>query len=652
VHSSLMEEALSAIARESGGRYVPLGTASTVQTTLGSIFHQHLRQISAREQQETIARRRIERYPWFLIPALALLLIAAGLSRGRLSTVRKSIARQHPSFQGGSGAQSNSFSRCKPAHIFPQERRGAEDGSTPVNDRNTFFSLFSAPLRLCGKTFFLVSFLTLLVTGFAQGATNTAPVETVSVATTAAVPAGGRETAREAQALNRHGKYREAAGTYLAASRNADTEEAQTYLFNAALALHEAHAEAEAIDLLEPLVHSRRVGDAAAELLGLAAFQMAAATNGPDAAEAKLAATETAAAAFQEALRMRPQESRRTRNLTRVAQQLPALREEARIARILKQQGKTPPEQLITTLLQAQRALLKETPAAFTNDAPEQIRQLDALAERQERNSDLWVPLKRAVLQSPALTNDQQRALFERIVENTRDAMNGTADQMRDLDSEACLSLTRIEPPVYLFWRGMVTPPPLLDEAIALQSNVLVRAGQPIVPYRPDQPEALELTCTFQQRFPEWADQIVKTAQTDTNAPTLKPRDRAEIERLTQETIPLQQKPTAPNQLQALKNLLRIRELLPKQKQQSQQQPQPQAKPQDKPQDKPQPQPQDQPKDKPEQKQEQPKPEQQDQPPKNVQDLLQRALQREKEHETEKRQQMEHIPMLPNERDW
>ena len=93
VRSRLTEETLTAIAKASGGRYVPLGTASTVQTTLGSIFRQHLRQISARDQQETMARRRIERYQLFLYPALGFLLAAAWLSRGRLSAMRTAILK-------------------------------------------------------------------------------------------------------------------------------------------------------------------------------------------------------------------------------------------------------------------------------------------------------------------------------------------------------------------------------------------------------------------------------------------------------------------------------------------------------------------------------------------------------------------------------
>lgn len=605
VSSHLTEETLSAIARESGGRYVPLGTASTVQTTLGAIFRQHLRQIAAREQQETIARKRVERYQWFLLPAIGCVLLAAFLSRGRLSGKRTTAT-------------------------------GNANRTPPV-----------LPL--------IVPVL-LLTAGWVQGATTAVPPQPATSDTPTNAPAVGsatsREMARTAQSLFRHGAYRESADTYIAAAHRADTEESRTYLFNAAIALQQIPAREEAIDLLAPLIHDPRLGDRAAEILGLAAYQKAAATNGPDAAEAKLTATETAGAAFQQALRRQPADVRRAHNLTCIEQQLPSLREEARISRLLKQHAKTPPDQLISTMLKEQRALIHDTPAALTNEAPEQIRQLDALATRQDNACDLWIPLKQAVLHSPALTNAGQRALLERIVETTRDRMNETAACMRDLDPQACPMLIQTEEPVYRFWRDMAAPPALLDEDIALQSNVLEHAGSPLVPHRPDQPEALELTCAFDQRFPPWADQLVKAAQSDTNAPTLKPEDRAEIERLAHQTIALQQKPQQSQARQALQNLLRIRELLPKQKQQQQPQPQPQDQPQSKPEDKPQPQqPPPQPKDRQEQK-EQPKPDQPEPPPKNVQDLLQRALQREREHDVQQRQQLQHQPMLPNERDW
>ena len=72
----------------SGGRYVPLATAGTAETTLGAIYHRFLRQVAAKEQNEA-ENRKVERYQLFLIPGLVLLLAAAALSRGRLPKARR-----------------------------------------------------------------------------------------------------------------------------------------------------------------------------------------------------------------------------------------------------------------------------------------------------------------------------------------------------------------------------------------------------------------------------------------------------------------------------------------------------------------------------------------------------------------------------------
>jgi Ca-activated chloride channel family protein len=662
VRTRLVEESLSAIARESGGRYVSLGTAGTAQTTLGAIFRQHLRQVSSREQQERIEHRAVERYQYFLIPSILLLLAAALLSHGRLAAQRRRTLPETAEERSSADRLPARFEVGQPARAA--ERAGHLGDAAPPSRAA---ERPHPPILPAARVLIVLLCAGIARFGTAAPATSTPddPAATAPSAeavvpadTNAVVVPAGHAGAREAQALYRRGKYEDAASAYVSAARGADSEESETYLFNAALSRHRCHADAAAMELLQPLTHSPRIGDRAAELLGLCAFDCAAATNGAGAAEAKEPALEDAGGAFQEALRNRPDDARRRRNLARVENQLPAIREEARISRLLKQYGQTPPEQLIDTLLREQRALLDETPTAFTNEAAEQIRRLDSFADRQDRACDLWVPLKRAVLQSPALTNEQQRAEFERGVELTRDAMSRASGKMRDIDPSVCPELTRLEPPVYLFWRGLSGPPALLDEDIALQSNALVRADHPLVPHRPDQPEALQLTRDFQKRFPSWADQIVQAALTDTNAPTLKPEDREEIERLTGETVTLQQQAagTEPSvarahaQRRALANLLRIRELLPKQKSQSQQQPQPQSKPQEQPQQ-PQPKPPQEPQEPPK-PEEQPKADKQDQPPQNIQDLLQQALQREKERETEKHRQMNRIPMLPNERDW
>ena len=78
----LEEDALKAIADVSKGRYVPLATAGTAETTLGAIYRRFLRQVAAKEQNEE-AERAAERYQLFLVPGLCLLLAGAMLSKGR-----------------------------------------------------------------------------------------------------------------------------------------------------------------------------------------------------------------------------------------------------------------------------------------------------------------------------------------------------------------------------------------------------------------------------------------------------------------------------------------------------------------------------------------------------------------------------------------
>ena len=84
VKVKLEELALKSIAEASKGRYVPLATAGTAETTLGAIYRRFLRQVAAKEQNEE-AERAAERYQIFLIPGLILLIAGAMLSRGRFA---------------------------------------------------------------------------------------------------------------------------------------------------------------------------------------------------------------------------------------------------------------------------------------------------------------------------------------------------------------------------------------------------------------------------------------------------------------------------------------------------------------------------------------------------------------------------------------
>ena len=81
----LEEAALKAIAETSGGRYVPLATAGTAETTLGAIYRHFLAKVAVEELNEA-ENCLAERYQLFLVPGLVLLLVGASLSKGRLKS--------------------------------------------------------------------------------------------------------------------------------------------------------------------------------------------------------------------------------------------------------------------------------------------------------------------------------------------------------------------------------------------------------------------------------------------------------------------------------------------------------------------------------------------------------------------------------------
>ena len=86
----LDDAAMKASAEKSGGRYVRFATAQTTDTSLGDIYRDFLRQVAVKEQNEA-GEHLGERYQWFLVPGVVLLLAGAMLSRGRfrLNTKRR-----------------------------------------------------------------------------------------------------------------------------------------------------------------------------------------------------------------------------------------------------------------------------------------------------------------------------------------------------------------------------------------------------------------------------------------------------------------------------------------------------------------------------------------------------------------------------------
>ena len=95
VKVKLDESALKAISEASKGRYVPLATAGTAETTLGAIYRRFLRQVAAKEQNEE-AERAAERYQIFLVPGLVLLIAGASLSKGRFAKFKSHLTSPIP----------------------------------------------------------------------------------------------------------------------------------------------------------------------------------------------------------------------------------------------------------------------------------------------------------------------------------------------------------------------------------------------------------------------------------------------------------------------------------------------------------------------------------------------------------------------------
>ncbi len=609
VQTKLVAATLEAIATASNGRYIPLGTAGTAHTTLGAIYRRHLRQIAAKEQQEMIENRYQERYQLFLFPGALCLLAAAWLSRGRLCGSRARVP--------AAATLAAALSVLSAASVLSQTN-STPDSPTPPS-------------------------------------TNRAAV----------VVEPGRAGARQAQSWLRKGKFEDAAEGFLSAARGADLDEAETYRYNAAYAYYQATNVEQAVQTLRPLLSSKKNGARAGELLGKVLMEQAQAKGAEDPA-AKAEALEEAASGFQRALRDTPADERRNRNFTRSVSPLPEARESAHIAKVLKENGQTPPDQLMGTMLAEQRALLEEAYGAFTNDAPALIAKAEALAKRQEKQADLWIPLKQQMLQ--AVTNQQQQAQFAQQIELARDSMKGAAAALQDLLPEAAQETAQPEPLVYAFWKAVALPPAVVDEDITCQSNALTRISARHLENRDTQPEAFQLTQLFRERFPQWAEQYRQQAQADTNMPPFTAEDQAKIEAIAEHTEKLQREIVEKTgaetdrpalQAQALKNLLEIRDLLPKQKGQgqSQQQNQQQQQQQDQQQQQQEQQPQEQKEQeqKPqEQKEQEQKPQEQkkDEPPQDVQELLRKALDREKEHENDKKRQMRNLPMSPSERDW
>ncbi len=653
VVTKLNNDVLFEIAKTTGGIYLPVETAGMTRHTLGTIYRDHLRNIQAREMAESRQRRRVDRFPLFLLPGVLLLIGAGSLSRGRLAI-----------------------------------RRGKTiTATTPAAVALMVFMASSPAIRAQPPA------MPLQTSATTQASAPDAPVEPAEAAASNAVAniPPGVEGARLAQRLYDRGRYREAADAYLHAAQNVASPSAQIFNYNAAAALFkdgQYRKAADELDAVLPATPAARRADVAAGM-GASYFALAESrteTNQPAAQRA--ANLKSAAEAFKTAARLST-DPRQRGNMDTATGQLPEAEKQAKIETLTARYAQTQPEQIAREMLDRQRRANEDMMKCATNTEPSRIHELETLADQQKETADLWIPLKgklMAAMQANAKDTNamQQAAMASQTIEATRDNMLKTASQLEDMEADPLEAAAISEAAVYHLWKSIAPFDPLLREDLYQQTNVVAELGRLIRCEPADirlaqqrQQEAGELTRLFVERFtnavpPEGlAAQPAPEAAAATNDATpggsstnemaITAENRQKILELAdqaraaqaQAADALQKNESAAAQpfAQAAETALKeIEKLLPKSKQQQQQKQdqQQQQKPQDSKQEQ-KPEPKDQ-------KQEQPKPSEEKKPekqqPEEVKRMLEKALQREKEHEEEVRERNRKIPPSPTERDW
>jgi Ca-activated chloride channel family protein len=609
VVSKLNHEILRDIAEKTGGAYVPVGLANV---KLGDLYRTHLSRITARDLEESVQRRTVERYQWFLFPALLCFLAVAFFSRGQIA-MRKPGARP-PALPVVALACCLGFSASAAVTNTPPGREGA---------------------RLAQKLYLLGNY-------------EDSAAAYQSAAQTAASATRDDYLFNAGCSFLKAGKAGEAADVFRSMT-SVEGERGSLAAYNLGCALFADSAPSKS-DSKQPDPAAPEKRDKLVNQAGLA-FQKALyqGLDDPDTRK-NLAVMASLAPATRE-------EAKIARLMAEHGQAQPGSLADT----MLLQQRK---------LLQTIPAAFTNTTPTLIGDLEALADEQDQTADLM---IPLKGKLIQAISQSQSSGNNtnaqQQLAQVNAFAEAIRDQLFGVSTALRDLDRSAAPSAAQAESSLYTLWKGVAGYQQLLREDIERQTNATIAAQGKT--RQADQSEALLLTGLFKERFeqtvpPEGISKPIE--QTSTNQPAgtntteviLSAEDRAKIVTLTDQAITAQTSArdagttnltiALPHQRKAYTLLKEIEKLLPKEKQ-------PQDNPQQQDQKDKQQQ-QEQPKEPPkEQPKEQKKPEKQE-PQKgemskdDLQRMLEKAKEREKEHEQEKRERNNSIPMSPAERDW
>ncbi|MGN0845835.1 MAG: VWA domain-containing protein [Kiritimatiellia bacterium] len=699
VVTKLEEAALVEIARASGGRYVPLATAGTAETTLGNIYRKFLRQVAAKEQAEEEELRATERFGVFLVPGLLLMLVAGFLSRGRFAgkRTRALVAATCLVLCMGLAAEEAPEAAAKPA----PEAAYVPPAESALSDReiwNKGYDYWKA-----GDMTNALATLRGLTLSRTHGARAAEVVGTILHATRGAELAQAKSAAgvhaegAALEPLRRACKAgEESAGVMqLALRAQPDDPRANRNYTRAVTGLRELRDEVHVEDVLAQAKGrdpKEMMTEAAREALALLRAQEGVLTN--EAAVAvrqseslarraeKLAdaliplkrqVLETVTNEQQAATIVGDVEATRDATL-RAAEQLADLSADAAVSLAQAEtafhrywKGMLDPPTALTEGLRAQTNAVakaaRENGRDWQQEAADFSQVFNAgFPQWAQQTCAQDLP---AASNKPPFTAEVAQAVAVAMQEIAKQQAAQLKDPTAEAQAQILTGLNRVQERC-----GLIAgqPPQLNAAGILAQTNAYLDVK------RPDgfdwQSDAWDATRAFRAKFPAWAQRKAqeiqqKIQQGNTNAVPFTKEAQDEIARLAAEVEAKQARmvKTAlpPEQLEILSRLERIRELLPKDDGGGSNNPNPQQSPQQNKDQQEKNDEQDQQRNDAENQQDQPQPEEQkeqkeqpDEPKdqKDVEELLRKAQERSDEHENEKKARMNKSQLAPNERDW
>lgn len=498
VLTKLESTTLEKIANLTGGAYVPVGLSNV---KLDSLYRNHLRAIAARDLAEKSQRGLVERYQWFLAPALFLFLLMTLFSQGR---------------------------PAKQALVKPQKIV-------------LWLLLLSLPCRpLCAE--------------------SSAPHKTISPRDQALQAWRLYQTGKYHEAaetwLRSAGVTVQSNNVIYNASADFEREEGLRHkmLFNAACALYRSGSHRAAAALFAELATRDTVfKNDTMYNQGCAWWQAAAESE--DAAE-RIACLEKAELAFRQAAQSRATSA--TAALEAVAEALTKEREAERLAKLMEKYSGRTPDVIADEVLREQRAVGEGVKKYSSASPPVRVEQMDKLAERQGIVADILHPLQLALEEAVSqgaegATTNMALPQIGMYFDALSEIMHQSRTRLRELDPRAGETAEVAAHGVYKLWKEIVPFPAVLLEGIRCQSNAWVLAeskadlSEPAA-IREEQVETQILTELFLERFtaavPEEGFSLPEGQMSDAGQ-LITPEQRSQIITLAQQAVAKQKEALA-----------------------------------------------------------------------------------------------------------